>query len=112
MSQDRNHPSKAEEVYQVLRLAAEEHQCRTYGQIAEAVGLANRGVSIPLYFLWGFCKGRGIPHISAIAVNKKSQTPGQGYPLTESEWTAMKKLVFDFPWPKHLLDKEEANSMA
>jgi len=96
-------PKKTKEVYLVLREYAAKNECVAYSVIANEVGLANRGVSLPLYYIWGFCQGLEIPHLSAIAVNKNTGLPGPGYPVDEQELKDIQRGVFAYPWPEDLL---------
>lgn len=96
-------PKKTKEVYLVLREYAAKNECVAYNVIANEVDLANRGVSLPLYYIWGFCQGRGIPHLSAIAVNKNTGLPGPGYSVDEQELKDIQRRVFAYTWPEDLL---------
>ncbi len=97
-------PWKTRDVYLELRRYAKKKQVASYSQIASKVGLANQSVRLPLYYIWGFCHGRGIPHISAIAVNKQTKMPAQGYPVERAHLVQEQQRVFGHKWPANLLD--------
>lgn len=73
-------PAKTGEVLQYLKKAAREMRIVTYGEIASDAGLAASGTGSPLgYIRDEVCRTRGLPWLTAIAVNAGTKLPGGSF---------------------------------
>jgi hypothetical protein len=73
-------PAQTEEVFEYLKRAAREMRTVTYGEIAADTGLAAPGTGFPLgYVRDEVCRARGLPWLTAIAVNAGTKLPGGSF---------------------------------
>lgn len=108
-------PAKAEEVFEYLKGCASQMRTVTYGEIAEAVGLAKPGVGRPLGYIRDvICRSRGLPWLNAVAVNAHTDRPGvsflpedvsMGQADEELLWRGMVLQVFAFDWSSVSFDE-------
>jgi len=100
--------ARAEEVFEYLKGCASQMRTVTYGEVAEAVGLAKPGVGRPLgYIRDEIWRRRRLPWLNAIAVNAHTDRPGVGFLPgdvsisqvdVEFLWRGMVIQVFAFDW--------------
>ncbi len=104
-----NMPARTREVFDYLRQCAREMRTADYGEIAQAVGLANQGVPRPLDHIRDVvCRPHGRPWLPAIAVSRGTQLPGDrflpdGMVIPDRNdfrvwWRAMVLQVFAYNW--------------
>ena len=76
-----NMPNGTEAVFRHLKKCASDMRTDSYGEIADAAGLPTPlQVFGPLdYIRDKVCRHRGLPWLSAIAVNKDTRRPGHGF---------------------------------
>lgn len=108
MTQPLRMPAKTEEVFEYLKDCVFQMRTVTYGEIAQAVGLAKPGVGRPLgYIRDEICRRRGLPWLNSIAVNAHTDRPGIGFlpqDITMGQadeellWRGMVLQVFAFDW--------------
>jgi hypothetical protein len=106
-------PKNSREVFQYLKLLAEQMRVETYGEIASAVGkkhgrkIAAIGLSYPLGFIRDrICRPRSLPYLNALAVSASTRLPGdsflpEGVAFGEEErilWRGTVISVFCYPW--------------
>ena len=75
-----------------------------YEDLGRSIG-AHYFFTLPrvLGLLWGWCEQKGLPHINALAVSKKSGVPGDGYqpsnrPTSKEGWQRVWREVHCFNW--------------
>jgi hypothetical protein len=106
-------PAKTSAVFDLLKKHAGEMQTITYGEIAHDVGLANEEVGQPLSYIRDhICRHRGLPWLDALAVNRHTMRPSQGFLLglelggdEERFWRGMVLQVFAYDWSGVVLDE-------
>lgn len=100
-------PAKTRQVFDYLRRCADPMRTVTYGELAKECGLAPSGIGYQLgYVRDEICRKRGLPRLSAIAVNTDSRRPGgsflpEGVELGDDGdrlWRGMVLHVFAFDW--------------
>ena len=108
MNQSIKIPAKTREVFEYLKICAEQMRTVTYKEIAEEVGLAKPGVGRPLgYIRDEICRNRGLPWLSTIVVNSHTDRPGRSFmpeemSISETDkeylWRGMVLQVFALFW--------------
>lgn len=108
-----NAPKNSQAVFEYLKDRAEKMRTATYGEVADAIGLAeNREIAPvslarPLGFIRDeICIPRGLPWLNALAVNAKTGLPGDsflpaGVEFAEAErilWRGVVLAVLGYPW--------------
>ena len=100
-------PAKTREVFEYLKLCADQMRTVTYGELAKECALAPSGIGYQLgYVRDEICRKRGLPWLSAIAVNTDTRRPGgsflpEGVALGDDGdrlWRGMVLHVFAFNW--------------
>ncbi len=100
-------PAKTDKVFEHLKRCAKQMRTVTYGELAEAAGLAPSGIGYQLgYIRDSVCRERGLPWLTAIAVNKDTWRPGhsflpEGVSVGRDEellWRGMVLQVFTHDW--------------
>ena len=100
-------PAKTAAVLGILKQCAKDMRTVTYGEIAEATGLANSGVGMPLgYIRDQICRDHGRPWLQAIAVNKTTMRPSGAFAPEGLEldldndhwWRGMVSQVYAYDW--------------
>ena len=100
-------PVKTREVFEFLKVCADEMRTVTYGDVAKACGLAPVGTGYQLgYIRDEICRKRGLPWLSAIAVNTDTRRPAEsfmpeGVRMGRDEdrlWRGMVLQVFAYDW--------------
>ena len=100
-------PAKSQQVFDYLKQCAADMRTVSYGEIAKACGLAPAGIGYQLGFVRDeICRKRGLPWLSAIAVNADTRRPGgsflpEGIALGDDGdrlWRGMVLHVFAYDW--------------
>jgi hypothetical protein len=100
-------PAKTKAVFEHLKKCADQMRTVTYGELAKECGLAPSGIGYQLgYVRDEICRKRGLPWLSAIAVNTDTRRPGgsflpEGVTLGDDGdrlWRGMVLHVFAFDW--------------
>src|SRR5687768_14452863 len=100
-------PARAREVFEHLKKCARQMRTVSYGELANVTGLAPIGMGYPLgYIRDEICRKRGLPWLSAIAVNVDTWKPGHsflpdGFDFGDEGdrlWRGMVLHVFAFDW--------------
>ena len=100
-------PAKTREVFEYLKRRANDMRTVTYGELAKACGLAPSGIGYQLGHVRDeICRQRGLPWLSAIAVNTDTRRPGgsflpEGVALGDDGdrlWRGMVLHVFAYDW--------------
>ena len=97
-------PSKAADVFEVIRASAKARRTITYKEVGEQTDLSPF-FQVPRYLgeIWRWCEARGIPHLNAIVVNQDTRLPGSGYTPhgSQVEWSEHQRIkvqVFNYDW--------------
>ena len=73
-------PAKTPEVFTYLKQCARDERTAEYGEIGDKVGLPAIGVNVPLNYIRDeICIRRGLPWLPALAVNKETRMPSEGW---------------------------------
>ena len=73
-------PAKTREVFTYLKQCALEMRTAEYGEIGAKVRLPAIGVNVPLNYIRDeICIPRGLPWLPALAVNKETRMPSEGW---------------------------------
>ncbi len=73
-------PAKTLDVFEYLKQCAGERRTATYLEIADEVGLMPMGLGRQLNYIRDeICRPKGLPWLSALAVNEKTRMPGAGW---------------------------------
>jgi hypothetical protein len=98
-------PAKTQEVFDFLRMCANEMRTTTYGELATAVGLARNGTGPQLDAVAERCRAMRLPSLWALVVNQATRRPGPGYwpewlpeEHRESYWRSDVLRVLAFEW--------------
>lgn len=112
-------PKNTEVLWSHLVSMAEQMRVETYGEVAEAIGLAQGrevaavGLGPALDFIRDeICFERGLPLLNAIAVNSHTWRPGESFlppgmcfgPSEDHIWRAVVAAAFSYPWHTVELD--------
>jgi hypothetical protein len=116
-----NAPKNTEVVFRHLKKLAAQMRTATYGEVAEAIGSAEKRViapislSQPLAFIRDeICRPRGLPWLYGIVVNANSWLPGdsflpEGVALGDDQrvlWRGAVLAVFAYPWGTVRLEEQ------
>jgi putative restriction endonuclease len=93
--------ARAHEAWGILVEAAQRKQSMTYGQLASRMGIHHRACAPFLGLIQEQCRGRELPPLQSLVVNKQTSVPGGGY---HGSGTDMRELigaqdeVFAYAW--------------
>ncbi|HEV2615700.1 MAG TPA: hypothetical protein VGU63_03710 [Candidatus Acidoferrales bacterium] len=100
-----NEWQRAKQIWSVLVFAAREQKVLSYEMIAQMTGMANE-CGRELGHIYHYCenqrrKGKKLPSLNLIAVQKASGRPGHGCPEEFKDLPAEQSRVFLFNWLEH-----------
>jgi hypothetical protein len=102
-------PAKTKQVFDYLKKCAYDMRTVTYGELAEAVGLAPSGIGYQLgYIRDRICRTQGLPWLNAIAVRTSDRRASHGFlpegvQIGDGEerlWRGMVLQVFAYDWER------------
>jgi len=94
---EKNRPSRALQVWQILIAAAHNRQILTYKILADIVGYGGAGVfGQILGHIADYCNQNGLPPLTSLVVNEKTGVPGHGIPVKNAP--KKREEVFNYKW--------------
>jgi putative restriction endonuclease len=93
-----DHLYRAALIWPILIDAASQGQLVTYGDIEEQTGVYRRVLRYPLGHIQAYCIAEGWPPLTALVVNKRTGTQGNGYTAGQAGDLEDVKAVFDYEW--------------
>lgn len=93
---------RASQAWAVLAWAARHRQTITYQQLNQATGMHAAGLGRVLEPIQEYCRARGLPPLTVLAVQKDTGLPGRGFTAAQAVQVASDQAkVFDYDWLKH-----------
>jgi len=90
---------RAKRAWDILTELARHRHHTTYGGLGSRMDVHHRTCRFFLGLIQDYCRGRGIPPLQSLVVNKASGRPGDGYMATSTEdIRRVHQIVYSHDW--------------
>jgi hypothetical protein len=89
---------RAAQIWPLLALAARNRQTLTYTMVSKLTGLKAPGIGKALFLIQYYCEAKRLPQLTALVVKEKTGIPGEGLPMTATEFLRAVQKVFSHDW--------------
>ncbi|MCW8109719.1 hypothetical protein OPS25_14530 [Alteromonas ponticola] len=100
-----NRAQRAQQLWSLLVVAADNHQILTYDRVARATGVVRPSIGDFLRPIQQYCTENDLPPLTSIVVSDRTGLPGDGFIAAEDVPHAQ-MAVFRFNWFEHQAPSE------